>query len=217
MRNHSLRLFITLVLCAGFIYTPILQAAQLSLPSGDLIAPEVSHEVIPGSLEAGSSVQIKATVTDNVGVKSVTLFYRTKGTEEYKRAAMNRIGETDQYAITLGKDDLVAPGIEYYIQAMDLAGNSLLHGYSFSPLSVSVVPPVAPKATEAESVAEKAQPSGETIREEPKAKKKSKTWLWIALGALAVGVIAAAAGGGGGGGTTDGGGTGTVVIDAPAP
>lgn len=215
MRNHSLRLFITFILCAGFIYTPILQAAQLSLPSGDLIAPEVSHEVIPGSLEAGSSVQIKATVTDNVGVKSVTLFYRTKGAQDYKRAIMNRIDDTDEYAVTLGKDDLVAPGIEYYIQAMDLAGNSVLQGYSFSPLSVSVVPPAALPTKEAGATAGKAQPSGETIREEPKPKKKIKTWVWIVAGVVAVGVIAAVAGGGGGG--SDSGGTGTVVIDAPAP
>jgi hypothetical protein len=216
VRNHYLRAFVALLLCVGLIYTPILKAAQLSLPSGDLVAPEVSHEVIPGTLEAGSSVQIKATVTDNVGVKSVTLFYRTKGEEEYKRVAMNRIGETNEYAVTLGKKDLVEPGIEYYIQAMDLAGNSLLHGYSFSPLAVNVVAPAAPKAEAPEAVAEE----GQTIREEPQAeKKKSKTWLWIALGAVAVGVIAAAAGGGGGDGDGDGdgGGTGTVVITAPTP
>jgi hypothetical protein len=223
MRNRYLRLFIVLLLSTGFIYTPIVKAAQLSLPSGDLVAPEVSHEVIPGSLEAGSSVQIKATVTDNVGVKSVTLFYRTEGTQDYKRAPMIRIDNTDEYAITLGKDDLVTPGVEYYIQAMDLAGNSVLQGYSFSPLSINVVPPAAPKAKQAESVAEKAQPSGETSREEPKPKKKSKTWLWIGLGALALGVVAAAAGGGGGDGGTaavnggGGGDTGTIVISAPPP
>jgi hypothetical protein len=211
VRNHYLRAFIALLLCVGFIYTPILKAAQLSLPSGDLVAPEVSHEVIPGTLEAGSSLQIKATVTDNVGVKSVTLFYRTKGQEEYKRVAMNRIGDTNEYAVTLGKEDLVEPGIEYYIQAMDLAGNSLLHGYSFSPLAVTVVAPATPKAEAPEAVAEE----GQTIREESQAeKKKSKTWLWIALGALAVGAIAAAAGGGGGDG---GDGNGTVVITAPTP
>ena len=213
MRNRYLRLLFTYLISAGFLYTPILQAAQLSLPSGDLIAPEVSHEVIPGSLEAGSTVQIKATVTDNVGVKSVTLFYRTKGVQDYKRAVMNRVGDSDEYAITLGKDDLIEPGIEYYIQAMDLAGNSVLQGYSFSPLTVTIVPPVKPASKAAE--AEKTHPAGETIREEPKAeKKKSKTWLWIALGALAVGAIAAAASGGGGDGGTD---TGTVVITAPAP
>lgn len=214
MRNHYLRLFIALLLCVGFIYTPILKAAQLSLPSGDLVAPEVSHEVIPSALEAGSSLQIKATVTDNVGVKSVTLFYRTKGEEEYKRISMNRIGETNEYAVTLGKSDLVEPGIEYYIQAMDLAGNSLLHGYSFSPLAVNVVAPTAPAAAKApEAVAE-----GETIREkQPAEKKKVKTWVWIALGALAVGVIAAAAGGGGGGDGPPPDNTGTVVINAPTP
>ena len=214
MRNHSLRSFITFLLCVGFIYTPILQAAQLSLPSGDLVAPEVSHEVIPDSLEAGSSVQIKATVTDNVGVKSVTLFYRTKGEEDYKRTSMNRIGETNEYAVTLGKEELVEPGVEYYIQAMDLAGNSLLHGYSFSPLVVNVV---APTGAAAATVAE-----GETIREEPAAEPKKKTniWLWVG-GLLALGVIAAAAGGGGGGDSAaappppDG--TGTIVISAPPP
>ena len=215
MRNHYVRSFIALILCVGIIYTPILRAAQLSLPSGDLIAPEVSHEVIPESLEAGSSVQIKATVTDNVGVKSVTLFYRTKGAEEYKRLAMNRIGDSDEYAVTLGKEDLVEPGIEYYIQAMDLAGNSLLHGYSFSPLAINVIAPAAPKAQAPETVTEKA--TGETIREEPQAeKKKTNTWLWIGLGALAVGVIAAAAGGGGGDGPS-GPDTGTVVISGPSP
>jgi hypothetical protein len=209
-------LFIALLLSVGIIYTPILKAAQLSLPAGDLVAPEVSHEVIPDTLEPGSSVQIKATVTDNVGVKSVILFYRTKGEEEYKRTNMNRIGETDDFAVTLGKEEMVVPGIEYYIQAMDLAGNSLLHGYSFSPLVVNVATPIG-KAGPA--VAE----TGEIIREEPKAepKKKTNTWLWIGLGALALGAVAAAAGGGGGdsgGTTTNGDGdTGTIVISAPPP
>jgi hypothetical protein len=220
VRNRYLQTFITFLLCVGLIYTPLLRAAQLSLPSGDLIAPEVSHEVIQDTLEAGSSVQIKAKVTDNVGVKSVTLFYRAKGTEEYKRVSMNRIGETDNYAVTLGKSDLVEPGIEYYIQAMDLAGNSLLHGYSFSPLAVNVVAPAKPAPAEP-TVSAKEQPPGETITEEPKAeKKKSKKWLWIGLGVLAVGVIAAAASGGGGGGDGGGGGggdTGTIVISAPPP
>jgi hypothetical protein len=217
VRNRNLRSFITLLLCAGIIYTPILQAAQLSLPTGDLVAPEVSHEVISDSLEAGSSVQIKATVTDNVGVKAVTLFYRTTGTEEYKRITMNRLGDTDEYAVTLGNTELIEPGIEYYIQAMDLAGNSLLHGYSFSPLKVSVVAPTAPKAKAPVAATEETPLPGETIREEPQVeKKKSQTWLWIALGALAVGAIAAAAGGGGGG-DDSGGGTGTVVVTSPTP
>ncbi len=210
MRNHALRLFITLLLSTGLIYTPILRSAQLALPAGDLVAPEVSHPVMPNPLEAGASVQIKAAVTDNVGVKSVSLFFRTKGSEQYKRVAMHRAGESDEYAVTLGSDDLAIPGLEYYIQAMDLAGNSLLHGYSFSPLSVSVIAPLTSKATESNAANER--PATEKTREEPVAEKKSsKTWLWITLGVVAVGAIAASSGSGGDTGT------GTVVVTSPTP
>jgi hypothetical protein len=216
VRNHYLRLFIALLLSIGFIYTPILKAAQPSFPSGDLIAPEISHEVIPDTLEAGSSAQFKATVTDNTGVKSVTLFYRTKGEEEYKRISMNRIGETDEFAVTLAKNDLAEPGVEYYIQAMDLAGNSLMYGHSAFPLAINVAAPATPKAAAPKAVAKEAV--GTTIREEPPAeKKKTKTWVWIGLGALAVGVIAAAASGGGDSGGGNGGETGPVIITAPTP
>lgn len=213
MRNRWFRLFVTLIFCDALIYIPIVQAAQLSLPSGDLVAPEVSHQVISDNLEAGSSVQLKARVTDNVGVKSVTLFYRTKGTEEYNRTIMNRVGESDDYAVTLGKDALVEPGIEYYIQAMDLAGNTLLHGYSFSPLSVNVIPGALPPPTESVAATEPTEPVAPAKEEEKKSSKK--TWLWIALGVLAVGAIAALASGG----SDDGGGdeTGTVVVTAPNP
>ena len=209
MRSHCLRLITTLVLCVALIHTPFLKAAQLSLPAGDLVAPEVSHEIIPDALEAGSSVQIKATVTDNVGVESVTLFYRIKGGEDYKRTIMNRIGDTDDYAVTLGKEDLAAPGVEYYIQAMDFAGNSLLHGYSFFPLLVSVVAPTGTNDQAEEKV-------DNTIHEKPPIeKKKTNAWIWIGLGALAVGAIAAIAGSGGDDG--DGNTSGTVVVSAPVP
>lgn len=224
MRCHRFRQFIAYLICVGLIYTPFLQAAQLSLPTGDLIAPEVSHEVIEETLEAGSSVQIKAKVTDNVGVKSVTLFYRTKGVEEYERVILMRIANTDEYTVTLGKEVLVEPGIEYYIQAVDLAGNTLLHGYSFSPLSVAVAKPRAPMKPESAVTTKEAMPEAidETAGVEPDSakEKKSKTWLWIALGALAVGAIAAAASGGSSDGGDNGGGggdTGTVVITMPTP
>jgi hypothetical protein len=184
------------------IYTPILRAAQLSLPSDKPTAPEISHGIIPGSLEAGSSVQIKVTVNHNAKIKSVTLFYRTKGTQEYKSAAMYRIGDSNEYAVTLGKDDVVAPGVEYYIQALDVTGNSLLHGYSHSPLTLSVVPAATPKAQNNEVVTQKAA-AGNLLEDSTSGKKKHKTWLWITLGALAVGVIAAATSGGGGGGGGD--------------
>ena len=34
----------------------------------------------------------------------------------------------------------MAPGIEYYIQATDQAGNTILHGHTFSLLTLTVSP-----------------------------------------------------------------------------
>jgi hypothetical protein len=224
VRNRNLRLFIVLLLSAGFIYSPILQAAQPSSSPAKSTAPEISHGMIPGTLEAGSSVQIKVTVSDKEGIKSVTLFYRTKGTKAYKRTAMYRIGDSDEYAVTLGKDDLVAPGVEYYIQALDLAGNTLEHGYANSPLALTVVP-VAPKAQSNEIVTQKTV-AGSVLDDEKAGKKKHRTWLWIGLGALAVGAIAAVASGGNNGGGTNSDRSGTsagkpdtanVTVNAPVP
>ena len=81
---------------------------------------------------------------------------------------------------------------------MDLAGNTLLHGYSFSPLSVKIGSTPA-KTTVAEST--KAAP----IKTAAGTDKGISKWVWIGLGVLLVG--AAAAGGG-----SDGGGDDTVSL-----
>ncbi len=99
---------------------------------------------------------------------------------------MHRDKESDNYSVTLGHDEMIAPGIEYYIQAADFAGNTLLHGYSFSPLTVSVITgtqDLAVNDTSNALVLDKAEPN----------KKKTKIWLWIGLGVLIVGAVAAVA------------------------
>ena len=198
MKKRPFRIFTSLLVSLSLIYTPFLQADQLSLPSGDLIAPQVKHKPISNTPMAGLSQKFHAVVTDNVGVQNVILFYRTIGTKKYQRKAMKRIDNTDEYVAVLEADEMTAPGIEYYIQANDLAGNNLLHGYSFSPLIVNVSPA--------------AKKPAEEVALEADEDKKSNKWLWIGLGVLAV---AAAAGGGGGGG--GGGDDGTVTITAPLP
>jgi hypothetical protein len=185
MIKRSLRFFFIYVLTLSFIYTPLLRAEQLSLPSADLIAPQVIHENISEPAAPGSNQKFTATVTDNVGVQSVTLFYRTVGSKDYKRKPMSNSGSST-YSAVVDASEIREPGIEYYIQATDSAGNNLLHGYSFSPLMVSVSATAAKPAPVAQKEASIA----------PKEEKSSNKWLWIGLGVLAV---AAAAGGGGGG------------------
>jgi len=199
MTNRNLRLFISLLVSLSLIYGPILRADQLALPSADLVAPQVKHKPISNTPTAGLSQKFSAIVTDNVGVKSVTLFYRTIGSKQYQQKAMKKVGDTDEYLAILDADEMKAPGIEYYIQASDLAGNNLLHGYSFSPLIVNVSPAAAKPAEE--------------VSFAPEENKETSKWVWIGLGVLAVAAAAGGGGGGGGGGTN----TATLTVNATEP
>ena len=225
---------VTILVCISLAFPPLVFSSDLSLSAADIVAPKVIHEKIIEPLSPGSTLQIKAKVTDNVGVQSVTLFYHTIGESEYKRIALNPTDVADEYGVTLGQNDLAEPGIEYYLEATDLTGNTKLHGYSFSPFIVKIEPDTA--------VAAAAHQHGDTgieattdttiitttattaVTEETTKKGKSTNkWLWITLGVLAVGALAAAAGNDGGDsgststGNNDGGGDSTLIVTAPGP
>ena len=206
MIKNILRKCLVVIVCQTLAYAPLLRAGQLSLPSGDLVAPEITQEKYIDTVKTGADHQITVTVTDNVGVKQVTLYYRIIGTEEYKRKSMDNIVNTDDYHATIKSDQIKAPGVEYYVQAMDNAGNTLLHGYSFSPLSVKTT------NGDAATVA-----SGDTAAILASEEESSNTWLWVGLGVLAAVLVGVAAGGGGGddGGTTSTV-TGTATLDVNA-
>lgn len=211
--KNSTRFVAVMFLIQSLLFTPLIQAEQLALPAADLIAPEVEHVPVTGPLATGALHPVKATVTDNVGIESVSLFYRRAGDAQYQRKAMLReTADSHLYTVTLGNNELTAPGIEYYIQATDLAGNSVLYGYAFEPIKLSVTG----------GAGETADTTAEAVNQGEAGKPKSNyTWLWIALGVLAVGALAASAGGGddGGGAPSSGPGTdtGNVVISGPVP
>jgi hypothetical protein len=202
MIKYLIRNSLIVILCQTLTYTPVLSAGQLSLPSGDLIAPEIKQAKYIDTVKQGTDHNITVTVTDNVGVKLVTLYYRTVGTEEYMRKTMDKIANTDDYHATINSEFIKAPGFEYYVQAMDNAGNTVLYGYSFSPLAVKTVP------------GDKVVATTPTIPAAESSEESSNKWLWIGLGALAVGLLAA---GGGGGGDTPPPPGATLTINASDP
>jgi len=210
--NRFLRSLLVAVINFSLIFLPMYNvnavnaAEALALPAGDLVAPEIKSPQINAKIAPGESVNIDATVTDNVGVKNVTLFYRNAGATDFKRVEMSRKQVTDNYSVTL--PEVIEPGVEYYIQATDLAGNTVLHGHTFSPLTISVSPGNTPQVETEEAVAFMPQEGGNAAASPAKGINK---WMWIGLGVLAVG--AAASGGGGGGDPT----TGTVTITGPTP
>jgi hypothetical protein len=220
MFKSSIRFVLAVLLIQSMLFSGTIHAEQLSLPAEDLTAPEVQHEPIGEPVSNGIIHRIKATVKDNVEVDAVSLFYRRVGHSLYQRRAMLReTQDSDVFSVTLGREEIASPGIEYYIQATDLAGNSVLYGYSFEPIKLSVVSDTDSVGDTTDTELSEAS-SGEADEE----KKGGYKWLWIALGALAVGAVAAAASGGGGGdsggsdnGGSDSGDSGTVTIGGPVP
>ena len=185
-------------LSMGLVVAPA-SAQELELsPAGDHVAPQIRHE--PPSREAPGRqpLTIDAIVTDNVDVKRVTLHYRAVGAKDYEDLEMvPTVG--DRFAGVIDASDVADPGIEYYLEAEDSAGNTTMRGFSFSPLMAAVGAP-------ASGVAE--------TTEGPKPWYK-KPVVWAIVGGVVV--AAAAAGGGGGGGGGAGASTGAIDVSAPTP
>ena len=113
------RVFIK-VLVLTFLITNIAQADRLALPAvTDMTAPVVVQSNYATNIDAGEDHQILVTVTDNIAIKSVILFHRDMGSNEYQTKTMRNIVGTDDYATTISADQLNIDGIEYYIQATD--------------------------------------------------------------------------------------------------
>jgi len=206
MLKHTARIILSITLVQSLVFSPYAFGdSQLALPSTDVTAPNVVQKPVTQAVNSGSSEEITATVTDDTEVKSVTLFYRAVGDKNYQRKAMLRIVGSDDYSAVI--DHMPSGGLEYYIQAEDTQGNSVLHGYSFSPLVIHTKQkiPGGSKETVAQTEAEG----------EKKSSSSKYKWLWIGLGVLAVG--AAAAGGGGGGGSSSKPTTTTLTVTGPKP
>ena len=200
------RLMLVILITQSLAFFPVLSvhaAENLALPSSDLVAPVIEHTPISDGVGVGNKLTIEVKVTDNVGVKRVTLYYRHKGDYKFKSVRMSAEMGTVNYVTTLL--EISTSGYEYYIQAADHAGNTVLHGHNFSPLLVGV---------SSSAAAQKVNPVADIIP--AKEKSKISKWVWVGVGVLAVGAIAAS---GGGGGSSAGGAepTGTVVLTASAP
>ncbi len=109
--------------------TPLWAQSDLLISKADLISPVIQHDRFSSSLPAGSPVMIRATLTDNVGIKEAILFYRLIGTDIYKQLDFTPQGN-DLYIAILPIEVIVVPGIEYYLQVSDAAENIAMRGFS---------------------------------------------------------------------------------------
>jgi hypothetical protein len=210
-----------------FLILPVapLWAQELSLPpDGDRVAPVLQYEPPTGTSPTGQPLKIDATITDNTEVLEAILFYRPLGASEYTSLPMDSLGQ-GRYRATIPGTGVVEPGVEYYIQASDRAGNMVMRGFAFSPLIVTVAPVLPGKELEEVGGTPQTVPTeSPTERMAMKTEAETKPWYkkwWVWAIAGGVVVAAAAAGGGGGGGGDEGGAagatTGSADISVPLP
>ncbi|MBI1763433.1 MAG: IPT/TIG domain-containing protein, partial [Acidobacteria bacterium] len=80
--------------------------------------PVITHTPPAAPAAPGVPIPILATVTDNVGVQSVKLFFRTLGAASYTERAM-LTGGNNLYETGIQGSEFVVPGVEYYLEARD--------------------------------------------------------------------------------------------------
>jgi len=104
-------------------FTVVQSDMSESEPSGkvtatalDTLAPNIYHTPVFNAF-TGSSLVISANVTDNVGIHTATLYYRTAGTEEWKTQTMTNYN--DKYSAVIPAAEVTLDGLEYYIEATD--------------------------------------------------------------------------------------------------
>jgi hypothetical protein len=187
----------------AFLLHPFLLLAQ-EAPEIDLVAPKILHARPMGIFHGGQEIEIVATVTDpGSGVAGVRLFFRSKGERNYR--VLEMIPDTnDRYRATIPGEAAEDPGVEYYLEAEDRAGNRVqtLRPPDLSPTFVEVKSP---------TVWERFQGNDKPWYKKP--------WVWTVAGVVVLGAAASMGGGGGGGGGGGAGSptTGTITVDSPVP
>lgn len=108
----------------------------------DTITPVITHTPIKGA-NVGLPLQIFADISDNVGVKGASVYYRKAGTSDYNKIDMVKT-TANRYSAVIDGANVNAPGVDYYIEATD--GNSIArNGTASNPNNIVITD--APKIT----------------------------------------------------------------------
>ncbi len=205
MKIIFIRMF-SLLFFLQVIIPPVPAAEQLGLPAPDVEPPTIVFDQYDAEIEAGIKT-FTATVTDNVGVANVTLYYKGATDVAFRPKTMKK-SPTDPniYTTELSLDPVISNKLEIYIRADDVSGNSIFEGQNFSPLTFTIVP-VAAGVEVSQPVTKPPAPSEEE-------EEGMGAWVWVLLGVVVVGL---AAGGGSSGGGEPPVTTGTITVTGDVP
>lgn len=114
--------------------TESIPSGKIAIMSKDTMAPNLYHTPVYSAF-TGSNLVISATVTDNLAVSTVRVFYRTTGAAEWKVALMNKLN--DKYSAIIPADQITTEGLEYYLDATD-GINITQKGSADAPYQITV-------------------------------------------------------------------------------
>jgi len=96
-------------------------------------APVVDLQLVETG-RAGDTQVFTATVTDNIEVVEVVLYYRVKDAGDFDSVPMQPIPGTSIYSVSVEFEGSDSITVEYYINAADSNNNRVVRGYAFDPL-----------------------------------------------------------------------------------
>jgi hypothetical protein len=109
----------------------------------DVVAPRLDYTP-PFPMMAVQEIEMSAVVTDEEGVRSVRLFYRKKGEEQYKSLSFEKKRGDEKrgiYSLSIPRLDVGPEGLEYYLVAEDGSGNQTVKGEALRPLFMRAILP----------------------------------------------------------------------------
>jgi len=163
-------------------------ATPSNTPIFDVEPPLIEHTPLPKLQKSNTPLTIEAIITDNNGIQSVWLNYRVKGMENYRVLMMKPTTQSPSLFVgVVPASEVGTETIEYYIQATDTGGNTVLRGGMLFPLSIAFKqPPKLSPNNAFVSNPTRAETTG--LFDLP---TNSKTaWAWIAGGVIVGALIA---------------------------
>jgi hypothetical protein len=182
--------------CVFLLLIGLLQFASVLRPvalyAADLSAPVVRLSLDLDSYEEGMPISVSAVVTDNQRLKQVVLRFRLSGvSDEFLFIPMKKDEASRLYSASIPAAKVMAPGVEYFVEATDAEGNISQQPFPSHPHTVMIE-------------GERSMTASRKIN-----------WWWVLAGVVAVGAVAD--GSGSSGGSENGEGSGGLTVVAPTP
>lgn len=117
---------------------------RMRLAKSDGEAPVITHEGFKETVPFGRQVAVEATIRDRTEIAETQLFYRKAGDYVYAYAPLIRQG-AEHYLGVIPAEAATAESVEYYLIAIDMAGNAALIGNTERPLTIAVDPEPVPR------------------------------------------------------------------------